>query len=63
MLNVIERHGQLWASVRFGDGNVLVISPYLVQIMETSTLIELGLDPAAFQVIASSRAAFPPRLR
>jgi microcystin degradation protein MlrC len=59
VLNVIERNGQHWVSVRFGDGNVLVISPYLVQIMETSTLTEIGLDPAAFQVIAiKSRVHF-----
>jgi hypothetical protein len=30
---------------------VLVISPYLVQIMEPSTLTDIGLDPAAFQII------------
>ena len=59
MLSVIEGHGQLWVGVRFGDGNVLVISPYLVQIMEPSSLTDLGLDPAAFQVIAiKSRVHF-----
>jgi len=38
---------------------VLVLSPYLVQIMETSTLSKIGLDPSAFQVIAiKSRVHF-----
>lgn len=55
----IARRGQLWISVGFGHGNVVVISPYLVQIMEPSTLVEIGLDPAAFQVIAiKSRVHF-----
>jgi microcystin degradation protein MlrC len=59
VLNKIERHGQLWITVSFGDGNVVVISPYLVQIMEPSTLAEIGLNPAAFQVIAiKSRVHF-----
>ena len=57
--NRIERSGQLWISVSFGQGNVLVISPYLVQIMEPLTLVEIGLDPAAFEVIAiKSRVHF-----
>jgi microcystin degradation protein MlrC len=59
VLHVIERHGQLWVGVGFGNGNVLVITPYLVQITETSTLVELGLDLAAFQVVAiKSRVHF-----
>jgi microcystin degradation protein MlrC len=59
VLQVIDWHGQLWVSVKFGRDNVLVISPYLAQIMETSTLREIGLDPAAFQVIAiKSRVHF-----
>ncbi len=59
VLRVIEWSGQLWVAVGFGDGNVLVISPYLVQIMEPSTLVEIGLDPVAFQVIAiKSRVHF-----
>ena len=59
VLNVIERFGQRWVSVGFGQDNVLVISPYLVQIMEPSTLAEIGLDPAAFQTIAiKSRVHF-----
>ena len=56
---MIEHIGQRWVGVDFGDGNVLVISPYLVQIMEPSTLTDVGLDPAAFQVIAiKSRVHF-----
>jgi microcystin degradation protein MlrC len=56
---VMEKTGQRWVSVAFGDDNVLVISPYLVQIMEPSTLRDIGLDPAAFQVIAiKSRVHF-----
>ena len=56
---VTERHGQRWVSVAFGQGNMLVISPYLVQIMEPSTLAKIGLDLAAFQVIAiKSRVHF-----
>ena len=59
VLHVVEGHGQLWVGVRFGGGNVLVISRYLVQIMEPSTLGALGLDAAAFKVIAiKSRVHF-----
>jgi microcystin degradation protein MlrC len=52
VLRAVERHGQPWVCVAFGNGNVLVISPYLVQIMEPSTLTGIGLDLAAFEVIA-----------
>jgi microcystin degradation protein MlrC len=51
--------GQRWAMVRFGEGNVLVLSPFLVQITETHELWNLGLKPADFDVIAiKSRAHF-----
>lgn len=51
--------GQRWAMVRFGDGNVLVLSPFLVQITETHELWNLGLKPEDFDVIAiKSRAHF-----
>jgi len=57
--NALERSGQRWVSVDFGRGNVLVISPYLVQIMEPSTLTDAGLDPASFKAIAiKSRVHF-----
>ncbi len=56
---VLEHNGQRWVSVAFGEGNVLVISPYLVQIMEPSTLSQIGLDPSGFQIIAiKSRVHF-----
>jgi microcystin degradation protein MlrC len=59
VLNAVERFGQRWVSVGFGQDNVLVISPYLVQIMEPSTLADIGLDPAAFQTVAiKSRVHF-----
>ncbi len=59
VLGAIERAGQLWVNVGFGNDNVLVISPYLEQIMEPSTLGDIGLDPGAFQVIAiKSRVHF-----
>ncbi len=51
--------GQTWVAVRFGTGNVLVISPYLVQVIEVDTLRALGLDPDSFKVIAiKSRVHF-----
>jgi len=59
VLQAIERSGEFWVAVGFGDHNVLVITPYLVQIMEPSTLTEINLDPAAFQVFAiKSRVHF-----
>lgn len=51
--------GQLWVNVAFGRGNVLVISPYLTQIVEPSWLRPLGLDAADFKVFAiKSRVHF-----
>ena len=48
-----------WITVGFGDGNVLVISPYLAQIIEPSALTEIGLDAGSFDVIAiKSRVHF-----
>ncbi|MFC0407257.1 M81 family metallopeptidase [Roseomonas elaeocarpi] len=48
-----------WVHVGFGDGNVLVISRYLSQLMEPSMLPEIGLDPNSFDVIAiKSRVHF-----
>ena len=53
-----ERHGT-WYVVGFGDGNVLVVTPTLVQVIETETLTRVGLDPARFDVIAlKSRVHF-----
>ena len=51
--------GNEWICVSFGQGNVLVLSPYLVQIMEPSELWQIGLKPDEFDVIAiKSRAHF-----
>jgi microcystin degradation protein MlrC len=56
---VAEHDGQLWATIAFGRGNVLVLSTWLVQVMEPSSLTWLGLDPAAFDAIAiKSRVHF-----
>ena len=51
--------GDRWVQVGFGDGNVLVISRYLGQVIETTSLVEAGLAPDAFDVIAlKSRVHF-----
>lgn len=51
--------GNEWICVSFGKGNVLVLSPYLVQIMEPSELWQLGFEPDEFNVIAiKSRVHF-----
>jgi microcystin degradation protein MlrC len=45
--------------VKFGDNNVLVISPYLVQIIEPRHFYDLNLDPDKFKVFAiKSRVHF-----
>jgi microcystin degradation protein MlrC len=50
---------QLWVGVRFGNNNVLVISPYLVQIIEPRHFYDLNLDPDKFKVFAiKSRVHF-----
>jgi microcystin degradation protein MlrC len=57
--NAVEGLGQFWAVIEFGRGNVLILSTYLVQIMEPFSLKNLGLDIAAFQVMAiKSRVHF-----
>jgi microcystin degradation protein MlrC len=59
ILNAIERHGQFWVAIRFGRDNVLILSTYLVQIMEPFSLGALGLDINAFKVFAiKSRVHF-----
>lgn len=51
--------GGTWFHIGFGDGNVLIVSPYLVQIMEPATFTALGIDVAAFDVFAiKSRVHF-----
>ncbi|HEV2675129.1 MAG TPA: M81 family metallopeptidase [Aliidongia sp.] len=54
-----QNDGDRWVQVGFGRGNVLVISRYLTQVIETTSLVEAGLDPGAFDVIAlKSRVHF-----
>jgi microcystin degradation protein MlrC len=50
---------QLWVTVEFGDGNLLVISPFLHQNTEPETFLTIGIDPDEFDVIAiKSRVHF-----
>ena len=59
ILNAVEGHGQFWIVVKFGRSNVLILSTYLVQVMEPFSLKNLGLDINAFQVMAiKSRVHF-----
>ena len=59
VLNSVEAHGQLWVVVGFGRNNVLVLSRYLVQVMEPLPLNALGFDVTSFKVIAiKSRVHF-----
>jgi microcystin degradation protein MlrC len=59
ILSAFEGQGQFWVTVSFGCGNVLVLSTYLVQIMELAELERLGLDIGAFEVFAiKSRVHF-----
>jgi microcystin degradation protein MlrC len=59
VLNAGEAYGQYWATIRFGRDNVLMLSTYLVQIMEPAPLKEIGLDAGTFDVIAiKSRVHF-----
>jgi microcystin degradation protein MlrC len=59
ILNTVEGHGQFWVVVKFGRDNVLILSTYLVQMMEPFSLAELGLDIHAFKVFAiKSRVHF-----
>src|SRR5215470_8043909 len=59
VLNAVEAYGQLWVVVKFGRNNVLVLSRYLVQVMEPLPLNALGFDVATFKVIAiKSRVHF-----
>lgn len=54
-----ESRGDQWVQVRFGEGNVLVLTPFLTQIMEPDSLRGIGLDPDGFDVIAiKSRVHF-----
>jgi microcystin degradation protein MlrC len=59
ILRVAEGHGQFWVVVRFGQNNVLILSTFLVQVMEPFSLKDLGLDISEFEVFAiKSRVHF-----
>jgi microcystin degradation protein MlrC len=59
ILRAVEGYGQYWVVVRFGRDNVLVLSTYLVQVMEPFSLAALGLDIHAFKAFAiKSRVHF-----
>ncbi len=59
VLKAVEGYGQLWVVVEFGRGNVLVLSRYLTQVTELAHITALGIDVAAFKVIAiKSRVHF-----
>jgi microcystin degradation protein MlrC len=59
ILNAVEVQGQSWIAISFGRNNVLVLSTYLVQIMELDALKPIGLDIGAFEIFAiKSRAHF-----
>ena len=59
VLAAVEGRGQFWVIVKFGRGNVLVLSRYLVQVMEPGSLSALGLDVSAFKAFAiKSRVHF-----
>ena len=51
--------GHSWLLVGFGQGNVLVLSPYLAQVLEPAELWALGLKPEDYDVVAiKSRVHF-----
>lgn len=51
--------GQLWVTVRFGKNNLLVISPYLHQIITLDPIRDIGINPDDYKVIAiKSRVHF-----
>jgi microcystin degradation protein MlrC len=55
----VEGYGQFWVCIDFGRNNVLILSTYLVQIMEPFSLKALGLNIASFEVMAiKSRVHF-----
>jgi microcystin degradation protein MlrC len=59
ILKAVEGYGQFWACIRFGRNNVLILSTYLVQVMEPCSLKALGLDIGSFEVMAiKSRVHF-----
>lgn len=54
-----QRRGGTWARIDLGQGSELVVSRYLTQIIELEQLRAMGIDPAAFDIIAiKSRVHF-----
>ena len=50
---------QLWVSVKFGDGNVVIISPNLFQVRWPEVFNDIGINPADFKGFAiKSRVHF-----
>jgi microcystin degradation protein MlrC len=59
ILKAVEGYGQFWVSIKFGRDNVLILSTYLVQVMEPFSLGALVPDISAFQIMAiKSRVHF-----
>jgi microcystin degradation protein MlrC len=59
ILNAVDGYGQFWVVVKFGRDNILILSTYLVQVMEPFSLRALGLDLDAFKAFAiKSRVHF-----
>ena len=59
ILKAVEGYGQFWVSIKFGRNNVLILSTYLVQILDPFSLNHLGVDIDAFQIMAiKSRVHF-----
>jgi microcystin degradation protein MlrC len=59
IIKAVEGHGQFWVSIKFGRDNALVLSTYLVQVVEPFSLKNLGLDMSAFEIMAiKSRVHF-----
>ncbi len=51
--------GQTWVMVSFGEGNVVILSPYLVQVLDPQELWDAGLRREDFDIIAvKSRVHF-----
>ena len=64
ILTVAEGHGQFWVVVRFGQNNVLILSTFLVQIVEPFSLKDIGLRHRQVRGVRDQVARpFPPRLR
>jgi hypothetical protein len=63
VLNAVDGYGQHWVTVGFGRGNVLVLSGFLVQVMEPEPLRALELEIERFDVFAIKSRALPPRFR